>query len=810
MMTLKAPWQFCWSFNVLLILVANTTAGEERPIRLFSEETRLVDPSHSIVKSVDSDGLVSSPDAKHLAYVAQQGERQIVALDGIAGKPYDWIQGQPVFSPDSRRLAYVAARIHEDKVSWHLVVDGVEGKGYDGIIIPRSEGSAPSGAKRVFQSGIEVTPGPRAPGPARIFSPDSRRVAYIAIRDVQSVPVVVPPVASGFVVAADGYLVTCAQPLRGAAIIQATVGGKSHHASLLANDDAHDLALLKVDARDLPALTVGDSDPVAVGDDVRILSYPVAEMLGQGVKIMRGVVTGRVSRGGQNLIESDTVVNPGSSGGPLVNGGGQVIGIVNSNLAGGDAGKVGLAVPSSILRAMLRAHGVDPGTPAAPAKLGGGELFKKVAPSIVMVSAATPADLVGSNPHRRARQCIVVDGVEGSEHNEIFTSSVTFCRDGSHLAYGALINSVFDNNAFVVVDGKPQGQCERISHLSFSPDGKRLAYVADVHMRQRVVLDGKESKDFLWVGAGTGLSSGPVFSLDSTRLAYVGLRDLGGYKFFTVVHGPEGQANEIEIRDGGIPGPPVFSPDGRRLAYAVSRRSSSGSGINWRIVVDNREEKAYHALSFPIEDFAMPVFSPDSRRLAYSVHYDGPADQRECWRAVVDGREEKEYQAGSFGLRPGDFSMPLFSPDSKHVAYRAARGGSSSKRDCFIVRDGVEGKHYGETHFVVFSPDSSHMAYVASAPGVMVQDGKEGKKYDRIGTPVFSPDSRHLAYFAGESSVTRAGGNRPWRLVVDGVEGKDYDYSAGLRQPPPPAFDGPDALHFLAGTIRVDVKIITR
>jgi Tol biopolymer transport system component len=119
-------------------------------------------------------------------------------------------------------------------------------------------------------------------------------------------------------------------------------------------------------------------------------------------------------------------------------------------------------------------------------------------------------------------------------------------------------------------------------------------------------------------------------------------------------------------------------------------------------------------------------------------------------------------------IHPGIIVESLtVSPDGKHFAYVARRGGK-----WFVVVDGKEGKEYDEIGegTPIFSPDSKHFAYVARRGGrwFVVVDGKEGKEYDGIGkgTLVFSPDSKHLAYEAmrgGKSFV-----------VVDGKEGKEY------------------------------------
>ena len=78
-----------------------------------------------------------------------------------------------------------------------------------------------------------------------------------------------------------------------------------------------------------------------------------------------------------------------------------------------------------------------------------------------------------------------------------------------------------------------------------------------------------------------------------------------------------------------------------------------------------------------------------------------------------------------------------------------------------VVENNEDGKEYDQVGAPVFSPDSKHMAYPVAKGGKMfiVMDGQEGKPFDQVGEPFFSPDSRHIAYWASID-----GG---WYIVVD-------------------------------------------
>src|SRR5262249_49162226 len=237
------------------VLQTEAAAQPEKPVRLAIDEVRLVNPNHNIGKSPSDDGLISSPDAMHVAYIAKQGGKKAAVIDGVAGKPYDWIQAPLIFSPNNRRLAYLAGIIDGDKLSCHLVIDGIESKGYGGI---------------AWHQGM--------PGP---FSPDSRRIAF-TVKSPSPLPLI-GTTGSGFLVSPEGYVVTCAHVVKDASLIRTTIGGRTYSATLITTHG--DVALLKIDARELPFIALGDSEGLELGSDVHVLGYPRPGDLGRTVKV---------------------------------------------------------------------------------------------------------------------------------------------------------------------------------------------------------------------------------------------------------------------------------------------------------------------------------------------------------------------------------------------------------------------------------------------------------------------------------------------------------------------------------------------
>ena len=137
--------------------------------------------------------LTVSPDSKRVAYAAQRGDKWLAVVDGVEGKEYDGA-GTLVFSPDSKRVAYAAQR--GDK--WLAVADGVEGKEYDGagtlVFSPDSKRvayAARRGGKWwVIVDGVEGKEYDEIGAGSLVFSPDSKRVAYEARRGSKRLVVV--------------------------------------------------------------------------------------------------------------------------------------------------------------------------------------------------------------------------------------------------------------------------------------------------------------------------------------------------------------------------------------------------------------------------------------------------------------------------------------------------------------------------------------------------------------------------------------------------------------------------------------------
>jgi serine protease DegQ len=153
---------------------------------------------------------------------------------------------------------------------------------------------------------------------------------------------------SGVIISEDGYVLTNNHVVEGAGVIAVALGeGKPAPAKLVGTDPETDLAVLKIEARELAPIGLGDSDALQVGDVVLAIGNP----FGVGQTVTQGIVsgTGR-NRVGintfENFIQTDAAINPGNSGGALVDTGGRLVGINTAILSpsGGSLG-IGFAIP---------------------------------------------------------------------------------------------------------------------------------------------------------------------------------------------------------------------------------------------------------------------------------------------------------------------------------------------------------------------------------------------------------------------------------------------------------------------------------
>jgi Tol biopolymer transport system component len=318
---------------------------------------------------------------------------------------------------------------------------------------------------------------------------------------------------------------------------------------------------------------------------------------------------------------------------------------------------------------------------------------------------------------------VVINGVEGKPYDEIMFDNrgaipgITFSPDSKHVAYvaGTYDTSEDRYRRFTVikgVEGEKQYDRISISGVIFSPDSRRTANTVTINQQSFAVIDGIQQP---YGGADENI----VFSPDSRRVSYAA--GSSGIHY-VVTDGEKGEEyNHVSI--------PVFSPDGKKLAYKAEKDGK------WRIVINGREGKGYDYIKWPA------VISPDSNRFAYIVK------ENNQWFVVTDGKESEHYRL---------VSNLAFSPDSRSTAFVARSG---TRPGYFLVIDGTEGKAYPHIYQQpVFSPDSRKIAYAVQNAGseMVVVNGTEGEHYNRIIGGILgssltfdSPDSLHYLAQSG-------------------------------------------------------------
>jgi serine protease Do len=157
---------------------------------------------------------------------------------------------------------------------------------------------------------------------------------------------------SGVMIRSDGYLVTNEHVVADAETIQVKLAdGRRFVGRLVGKDERVDLALVKIEATRLPVAALGDSNRLRVGEFVLALGQPfgLEQSVSFGIVSRKGAPL-MVAAPGFDFIQTDATVNPGNSGGPLVNMAGEVIGI---NSMAARNGTIGFAIPINLVKGLL-------------------------------------------------------------------------------------------------------------------------------------------------------------------------------------------------------------------------------------------------------------------------------------------------------------------------------------------------------------------------------------------------------------------------------------------------------------------------
>ena len=270
-------------------------------------------------------------------------------------------------------------------------------------------------------------------------------------RDWFNNPVETEGVGSGVIFRKDGYIVTNNHVISGAKeLIVSLADGRSLKGKLIGADEMTDIAVVKVDADDLPTATFGDSDDVVVGEPAIAIGNPMGLEFQGSVTV--GVISAlnrtlEISDKRVKLLQTDAAISPGNSGGALVNADGAIIGINSAKLAASGVEGMGFAIPINTVQAII-SELMDKGYVARP-YLGVSVFDKPTAARygyqlnidkgvyIFRVTLGAPAERAGL---QRGDVILKLDGKEVNsvtdvrnivaEHKVGDTVSVEYDRDG--------------------------------------------------------------------------------------------------------------------------------------------------------------------------------------------------------------------------------------------------------------------------------------------------------------------------------------------------------------------------------------------
>lgn len=252
---------------------------------------------------------------------------------------------------------------------------------------------------------------------------------------------------SGVIVSSEGYILTNNHVVEGAQVVAVALSeGKPLQTRVVGTDPETDLAVLKIEAKDLQAIALGDSDAVQIGDVVLAIGNP----FGVGQTVTQGIVsgTGRNRIGIntlENFIQTDAAINPGNSGGALVDSAGRLIGINTAILSpsGGSLG-IGFAIPvrtaTEVMKQLIEDGRVSRGWIAVEAQDVTPELARHL--GIKVTEGALLADLAPGGPAdksglRPGDVVVSVDGKRVADTRDLINAT-TAVKPGNKTSFAVI------------------------------------------------------------------------------------------------------------------------------------------------------------------------------------------------------------------------------------------------------------------------------------------------------------------------------------------------------------------------------------
>lgn len=161
---------------------------------------------------------------------------------------------------------------------------------------------------------------------------------------------------SGVILTVDGYIVTNHHVINGANKIKVTLkNGADYDARLIGTDPQTDIAVLKIEAKNLNAAVMGNSDALVVGEVAVAIGNPLGQLGGTVTDGIISALDREITIDGEQmtLLQTNAAINPGNSGGGLFNAKSELIGVVNAKSSGSDVEGLGFAIPVNTVRAIV-------------------------------------------------------------------------------------------------------------------------------------------------------------------------------------------------------------------------------------------------------------------------------------------------------------------------------------------------------------------------------------------------------------------------------------------------------------------------
>lgn len=297
-----------------------------------------------------------SPNGTRIAFQSNRDgdyEIYVINADGTnlrqLTRNYGIDDVDPAWSPDGNKIVFASDRDTEDTMEIYIM--DKDGTNVSRLTDNSAYDERPAWAPR--KRGVEVTE-------ASVIIPDASTLKAKTVQEVtaearNAVVRIETDLGSGsgFVIDPNGLILTNNHLISDAEEITVYVeDSNSYSGTVEARDMVRDLAVVRIDATDLPYLEIGDLSRVGLGQQVVVLGYPLGV---DSITVTSGFISAIQFDSGRNItwVQTDSAINPGNSGGPLLSLQGQVIGVVSAKIVGFGIEGVGFAISANTVNTYL-------------------------------------------------------------------------------------------------------------------------------------------------------------------------------------------------------------------------------------------------------------------------------------------------------------------------------------------------------------------------------------------------------------------------------------------------------------------------